>query len=66
MLRRWKPQAYGYSQLGERVQLRRLVYNRITMGWAVWVDGELRGTWTSLQTAKRRATDGLAPVAVRA
>jgi hypothetical protein len=51
----WRKIADGYDQQDGRARLIRLTRSSKVTGWALYVDGECVGSWTSLREAKDRA-----------
>jgi hypothetical protein len=53
----WRRRDFGYDQQDGRAQLRRLHDRSTVTGWALYVDGEYRGQWSTLAQAKQRAAE---------
>lgn len=51
----WCRRGLNYEQQDGRARLVRLKERSKTTAWALYVDGEYRGSWSRLGLAKRRA-----------
>lgn len=55
----WRKVPDGYDQQDGRARMVRLKTGDKVTGWALYVDGECVGSWSSLREAKERAAEGI-------
>ncbi len=53
----WHRTPSGYDQQDGRARLIRLKQRARVTGWALYIDNEYRGSWSTLVTAKMRAAE---------